>query len=75
MNRGEECDDGNTVNGDGCSSACKRETVSPAVPLAVGIPLGAAAVIGLIVAKCAMGAGSAASQGQAYVAAQPGQIL
>jgi len=22
---GEECDDGNTVNGDGCSSTCKRE--------------------------------------------------
>ena len=30
MNReeGEECDDGNTVNGDGCSFACKNETVS-----------------------------------------------
>jgi cysteine-rich repeat protein len=23
--KGETCDDGNTTNGDGCSSACKKE--------------------------------------------------
>ncbi len=26
---GEECDDGNTVGGDGCSSACRKETPPP----------------------------------------------
>jgi len=26
---GEQCDDGNTINGDGCSSTCQIETVTP----------------------------------------------
>ena len=28
MQPGEECDDGNDVNGDGCSSTCEIETIS-----------------------------------------------
>lgn len=30
VNAGEQCDDGNTVNGDGCSSGCQNETNGPA---------------------------------------------
>lgn len=31
LNGGEQCDDGNTNNGDGCSSTCQTETVNPPV--------------------------------------------
>jgi cysteine-rich repeat protein len=45
----EDCDDGNTTNGDGCSSTCKFEstqgtTCNNAIPLTVG--LGTMAVLG-----------------------------
>ena len=29
LNFGEQCDDGNLVNGDGCSAACQREFLNP----------------------------------------------
>lgn len=31
LNGGEQCDDGNTNNGDGCSSTCQTETINPPV--------------------------------------------
>jgi cysteine-rich repeat protein len=30
---GEQCDDGNAVGGDGCSSTCQKETTSPPSPI------------------------------------------
>ncbi|MDH5719203.1 MAG: hypothetical protein OEZ13_01150 [Spirochaetia bacterium] len=38
----EECDDGNTVNGDGCSSACEIETPKPTTVALYQIPAGIA---------------------------------
>lgn len=35
----EECDDGNTVSGDGCSKYCKLETGFTCVQVLWGIPL------------------------------------
>jgi cysteine-rich repeat protein len=32
VDNGEDCDDGNHTAGDGCSSACRRETASPIAP-------------------------------------------
>lgn len=31
LDPGEECDDGNSVNGDGCTAACKVEKSVPAL--------------------------------------------
>ncbi len=36
LDPGEECDDGGTVNGDGCSSTCELEPTNPA--LCAGVP-------------------------------------
>lgn len=33
MDEGEECDDNNTVSGDMCSSVCKVEIMSEALPV------------------------------------------
>lgn len=38
---GEECDDGNVINGDGCSSTCSIETVTPPAPPTPADPFGA----------------------------------
>lgn len=35
----EECDDGNTVDGDGCTSTCTLEPISPRVDTCPGMPL------------------------------------
>ncbi len=42
---GEECDDGNTIAGDGCSAVCMREI--PATPGIPGIPSGAPSETGV----------------------------
>jgi len=47
---GEECDDGNTVDGDGCSAICKFEAPSAAdtcTDLETGIPIAVAPGLGL----------------------------
>lgn len=36
----EECDDGNTVDGDGCSASCKKESCFGVVPGSPNAPLG-----------------------------------
>ncbi len=51
---GETCDDGNNADGDGCSSTCKKEDASLALPLALGISLGTVALIGIIIGKIAL---------------------
>jgi cysteine-rich repeat protein len=38
INAGEACDDGNTVNGDGCNASCRNEP-GWACPFALGLPL------------------------------------
>jgi len=45
LDGGEECDDGNTLSGDGCTAGCKLEPVNMAADTCpgVGIPLTAAA--------------------------------
>ncbi|KAK9318955.1 hypothetical protein V1517DRAFT_342179 [Lipomyces orientalis] len=35
---GEQCDDGNNVNGDGCSSNCTIEIPVPLIPIKNGTP-------------------------------------
>lgn len=60
------------MNGDGCSATCKKENAAIALPLALGIPLVAVALIGLLVAKCIMAKSAA---GAAYTVSQPGQII
>lgn len=67
LDSGETCDDGNRVDGDGCSSTCILETVSPALPLALGIPLVVLALLGLLGAKVAMTKG-AVTAGTTYLA-------
>jgi cysteine-rich repeat protein len=48
----EECDDGNSINGDGCSSTCRRE--SPAVEKIVP-PLGEFPMLAIALGSCVGG--------------------
>ncbi len=43
VDRGEECDDGNATNGDGCNSVCRAETRTAVVSLVPILPYGTGA--------------------------------
>jgi cysteine-rich repeat protein len=43
VDRGEECDDGNSVNGDGCNASCRAETRTAIVSLVPVLPYGTSA--------------------------------
>jgi len=45
----EECDDGNTTPGDGCSSTCQLESVNPA--LCAGVPTGSGATLDAVLVQ------------------------
>lgn len=59
LDSGEECDDGNTVDGDGCSSQCLTEN-QPSYKAALGVGLGVSAValVGVVAGTAAAPAGA-----------------
>jgi hypothetical protein len=74
---GEECDDGGTMNGDGCSATCQLESVNPA--LCAGVPTTAGTSIATVLVASGLEApvhvaAPRLDPSRVFVVEQPGRI-